>query len=94
MLSMQIGKPVAKLELVFKSDHLLQAQCGQKLPYMFPDRKIKSCNYLNRLWYSRESDGLNDIEAIQIHHFVPGAYEVFDELRLRVRASIDLRHCP
>jgi hypothetical protein len=34
--------------------------------------------------------GSHQIEAVQVHHLVPGRHEVIDELLLRVRASIDL----
>ena len=30
------------------------------------------------------------IEAIKVHHLVPGRHKVLDKLRLRVRASVDL----
>jgi transposase len=32
-----------------------------------------------------------EVEAIQVHHLVPGRHEVTDELLLRVRASVDFR---
>ena len=31
------------------------------------------------------------VEAIEVHHLGPGRDEVLDELRLRIRASVDLR---
>ncbi len=31
------------------------------------------------------------VEAIQVHHLVPGRHEVIDELLLRVRAPVDFR---
>src|SRR6266851_7613246 len=34
------------------------------------------------------------VEAIEVHHLGPGRDEVLDELRLRIRASVDLRQGP
>src|SRR5438874_13378107 len=34
------------------------------------------------------------VEAIEVHHLGPGRDEVLDELRLRIRASVDLRQSP
>src|SRR6059036_739681 len=34
------------------------------------------------------------VEAIDVHHLGPGRDEVLDELRLRIRASVDLRQGP
>src|SRR5438046_5980499 len=34
------------------------------------------------------------VEAIEVHHLGPGRDEVLDKLRLRIRASIDLRQGP
>ena len=31
-----------------------------------------------------------EVEAIKVHHLVPGRDEVLDELLLRIRTSIDL----
>ena len=35
-----------------------------------------------------------EVEAIKVHHLVPGRYEVLDKLLLRVRASVDFRQGP
>src|SRR5437899_4034264 len=35
-----------------------------------------------------------EVEAIEVHHLGPGRDEVLDELRLRIRASVDLRQGP
>ena len=35
--------------------------------------------------------GSCEVEAIEVHHLVPGRDEVLDELLLRVRAAVDLR---
>jgi len=37
--------------------------------------------------------GLLNVEAIQVHHFGPGGYEVFDELLLRISDCIDFSQC-
>jgi hypothetical protein len=34
------------------------------------------------------------VEAIKVHHLVPGCYEIMDELFLRVRASVDFGDGP
>src|SRR5438128_12260893 len=44
-----------------------------------------------RGWASLRS---REVVAIQVHHLGPGSHEVPDELRLRVRASVDLRQGP
>src|SRR5690242_13317005 len=35
-----------------------------------------------------------ELEAVEIHHLVPGGHEVFYELLLRIRAGINLRQRP
>jgi len=36
------------------------------------------------------SDPSPDVEAIEVHHLVPGRHEILDELLLRVLAGVDL----
>src|SRR4030095_916421 len=40
------------------------------------------------------SPRLRQVVAIEVHHLRPGRHEVLHELRLRIRASVDLRQGP
>src|SRR5271154_1176630 len=44
--------------------------------------------------YSAAAARSGEVEAIEIHHLGPRSHEVFHELLLRVRASIDFRKRP
>jgi phage terminase Nu1 subunit (DNA packaging protein) len=49
---------------------------------------VEAVRHKNPRAYSRQ------VEAIEVHHLGPGLDEILDELRLRIRASVDLRQGP
>src|ERR1700738_4868894 len=51
----------------------------------------RGCSTLDPKVYSLRS---RKVVAIEVHHLGPGPDEVLDELRLRVRASVDFRQSP
>src|SRR5439155_3065584 len=52
---------------------------------------VEAVRHKNPKAYSLRS---RKVEAIEVHHLGPRADEVLNELRLRVRASVDLREGP
>ncbi len=75
---------------------------GYRVPLMAPGRAFccprpkkngpAQLNFsVNRARYNHPAkplDSVNNVEAIEIHHLVPGGDEIFDELRLRIGARI------
>src|SRR5438094_59909 len=51
----------------------------------------RGCSTVDPKVYSLRS---RKVVAIEVHHLGPGPDEVLDELRLRVRASVDFRQSP
>src|SRR5262245_56915941 len=51
----------------------------------------RGCSAQDPKAYSLRS---RQVEAIEVHHLGPRRDEVLDELRLRIRASVDLREGP
>src|ERR1700730_9609108 len=51
----------------------------------------RGCSTQDPTAYSLRS---RKVEAIEVHHLGPRRDEVLDELRLRIRASVDLRQSP
>src|SRR6266478_7495709 len=51
----------------------------------------RGCSAQDPKAYSLRS---REVEAIEVHHLGPRRDEVLDELRLRIRASVDLRQGP
>ena len=51
-------------------------------------------NCLQNLSLDPEPIGSPKVEAIQVHHLIPGRYKVMDKLLLGVRTSVDFRQGP